>query len=456
MKKYGIVLAAGMGTRMKSKTPKVLHKVLGRSMVSHAVSALEGASVEKVVAVIGHKSELLQAELGNRASYGIQTEQLGTAHAVMQARNLLEGLDGITIITYGDGPLLTSATLEKLVKHHSQAGVALTFLTSHTEDPTGYGRIVRNTSNGRIQKIVEQKDANSKELLITEINTGVCCVDNKVLFTALDKIDNNNSQGEYYLTDLVEIITDMGLSCDAFAHENFEETLGVNDRVQLGTASKIMQKRINETHMRNGVTLIDPENTYIEPDVVIESDVTIFPNVHLIGNTHISENCIVGMGSKILNSKIGNDCRVESSYITDSNIGSQTTVGPFSHIRANSEIGDLVRIGNFVEIKNTKFKKTSKAAHLSYIGDADVGEGANFGCHSATANYDGRHKYKTTIGNDVMIGCNVNLIAPVTIGNGAYLAAGSTITKDVEEDTLAVARSKQANKIGVAKKLKSY
>jgi len=454
LKKYGIVLAAGMGTRMKSEIPKVLHKVLGRSMVSHAIAALEGVGIEKTVAIVGHKAQLLQAEIGSRASYGMQTEQLGTAHAVMQARDQLEGLEGVTIITYGDGPLLTSSTLEELFKHHNHVGAALTFLTSHAQNPTGYGRIVRNIADGRIQKIVEQKDANSDELLITEINTGVCCVDNKVLFAALDKINNNNSQGEYYLTDLVEIIASMGLSCDAYVSDNFEETLGVNDRVQLAEASKIMQKRINEAHMRNGVTFIDPEHTYIEPDVVIESDVIIYPNVHLLGNTHISENAIIGMGSQITNSKIGNNCRVESSYITDSSIGNLTTVGPFSHIRANSEIGDSVRIGNFVEIKNTKLKETSKAAHLTYIGDADVGQGVNFGCHSATANYDGKNKHKTTIGDDVMVGCNVNLVAPVTIGSGAYLAAGSTITKDVEDNTLAVARSKQANKIGFAKKLK--
>jgi len=452
MNKYAVVLAAGKGTRMKSKLHKVLHPVLGKAMVTHAVTNLEKIGVEKIVTVIGYEAESVKAELKNRVEYAMQSEQLGTGHAVMMTKELLEGLEGTTLVTYGDVPLLTEETLAKLFDYHQAQGAAITVLTASAENPTGYGRIIRDEA-GNVLRIVEQKDASPEELLVNEINTGVCCYDNKILFDALAKINNNNSQGEYYLTDLVGIIREMGQKVIAYMNDDFEETLGVNDRVQLAYAEKVLRKRINEKHMRNGVSLIDPEATYIGTDVTIESDVVIHPGVILTGNTHIGMNSVIGANSQLMNAQIGNDTTINASVISDSNIGSHTTVGPFAHIRMNAEIGSDVRIGNFVEIKKSTFHDGAKSAHLSYIGDAELGKNVNMGCGSITVNYDGKNKHKTIIGDNTMVGCNVNLIAPVTIEKNAYLAAGSTITKNVPEETLAIARSKQENKEGYATKI---
>ena len=455
MNKYAVVLAAGKGTRMKSKLHKVLHPVLGKSMVAHAVTNLEKTGVEKIVTVIGYEAESVRAELKDRVEYAMQLEQLGTGHAVMMTKDLLEGLEGTTIVTYGDVPLLTEETLSNLFEYHQEQNAAITILTATAENPTGYGRIIRDET-GNVQCIVEQKDATPEELLVKEINTGVCCYDNKILFEALEKINNNNSQGEYYLTDLVGIIREMGQKVIAYMNDDFEETLGVNDRVQLAYAEKILRKRVNEMHMRNGVSLIDPEATYIGTDVTIESDVVIHPGVILTGTTHIGTNSIIAANSQLTNAQIGENTTINASVISDSKIGNHTTVGPFAHIRMNSEIGNHVRIGNFVEIKKSILKDEAKSAHLSYIGDAEIGTNVNMGCGSITVNYDGKNKHKTIIGENTMVGCNVNLVAPITIAPNAYLAAGSTITKDVPQDTLAIARSKQENKEGYAAKIHSH
>ena len=443
MNKYAVVLAAGKGTRMKSSLHKVLHQVLGKSMVDHAVTNLEKIGVDKIVTVIGYEAESVRAELQDRVEYAMQTEQLGTGHAVMMTKELLEGLDGVTIVTYGDVPLLTEQTISNLFDYHQSQKAAITILTACTDNPTGYGRIIRD-EEGNVLRIVEQKDANTEELLVKEINTGVCCYDNKVLFEALTKITNNNSQGEYYLTDLVGIIRDMGLKVVAYVNEDFEETLGVNDRVQLAYAEKVLRKRINEFHMRNGVT-------YIGTDVQIGQDVIIYPGTMITGPSIIAKNVVIGANSQIINSTIGEHTTINASVISDSIIGASTTVGPFAHIRMHAEIGNKARIGNFVEIKKSVFKDGAKSAHLSYIGDAELGENVNMGCGSITVNYDGKNKHKTVIGANTMVGCNVNLVAPVTVEPNAYLAAGSTITKNVPEDALAIARSKQENKEGYAK-----
>jgi len=452
MKRYGVVLGAGMGTRMKSDVPKVMHKVMGRSMIEYAVHALEDANVERVVVVTGHKAELVEDCLGERAEYAMQAEQLGTAHAVMMAASLLANLKGMTVVTYGDGPLLTAKTLAQLFLHHEKSGAGLTMLTARTSNPTGYGRIIRNLA-GNIVRIVEQKDASSDELLITEINPGVACYDNQILFEALAKVENNNAQGEYYLTDLVEIIAGMGHKVAAVTAHDFEETLGVNDRVQLAEASRIMRERINKKHMENGATLVDPSATYIEADVVIESDVIIEPNVYLKGNTVIETGAIIGAGTHLVNAVVAEGAHIQASFVSDSKIDAYATVGPFAHIRAGAVVGSKSRIGNFVEIKKANLGEGVKAAHLSYMGDAEIGPRVNMSCGSITANYDGRNKYKTIIGADAMIGSNVNLIAPVEIGARAYVAAGSTVSKDVPAEALAIARSKQLNKEGYAKKL---
>ncbi|MGL4336957.1 MAG: bifunctional UDP-N-acetylglucosamine diphosphorylase/glucosamine-1-phosphate N-acetyltransferase GlmU [Turicibacter sp.] len=450
MKKYAVVLAAGKGTRMKSSLHKVLHPVLGKAMVDHAVSNLEKIGVEKIVTVIGYEAESVRNELKDRVEYAMQTEQLGTGHAVMMTKDSLGDLDGVTIVTYGDVPLLTEKTIGKLFDYHTEQNAAITVLTAIAQDPTGYGRIIRDEA-GQVLKIVEQKDANAQELAVPEINTGVCVYDNKVLFEALNKITNNNSQGEYYLTDLVGIIRDMNLKVVAYVNEDFEETLGVNDRVQLAYAEKVLRKRVNEEHMRNGVSIIDPEATYIGVDAVIGQDVTIFPGTIISGHSVIGNDTIIGANSQILNSTIGSHTTVNASVIDESEVGDHTTVGPFAHIRMHSEIGNKARIGNFVEIKKSVFKDGAKSAHLSYIGDAELHENVNMGCGSITVNYDGKNKSKTVIGANTMVGCNVNLIAPVTIEANAYLAAGSTINKNVPEDAFAIARAKQVNKEGYAK-----
>lgn len=450
MNKYAVVLAAGKGTRMKSTLHKVLHPVLGKSMVDHAVTNLQKIGVEKIVTVIGYEAESVRAELQDRVEYAMQTEQLGTGHAVMMTKEQLEGLDGVTIVTYGDVPLLTEQTIANLFEYHQTQEAAITILTAKTQDPTGYGRIIRDEV-GNVLRIVEQKDANAEELLVQEINTGVCCYDNKVLFEALTKITNNNSQGEYYLTDLVGIIRDMGLKVVAYVNEDFEETLGVNDRVQLAYAEKVLRKRVNEQHMRNGVSIIDPEATYIGTDVVIGQDVVIYPGTIISGASVIGANSVISANSQIINSQIGENTTVNASVISDSVIGDHTTVGPFAHIRMHAEIGNKARIGNFVEIKKSVFKDGAKSAHLSYIGDAELGENVNMGCGSITVNYDGKNKHKTIIGANTMVGCNVNLVAPVTIESNSYLAAGSTINQNVPEDGFAIARPKQVTKEGYAK-----
>jgi len=451
MKRYGIVLGAGMGTRMKSNLPKVLHQVMGKPMIEHVINSLEAINIEKTVVVTGHKAELIEQALGSRVAYALQAEQLGTAHATMMTHNHLRGLPGITVVTYGDDPLLMPETLASLFAKHESSGAKVTLLTNVVSDPFGLGRIIRD-EHGQVLKIVEQKDGTPNELLVTEINTGVACYDNALLFEALEKVDNNNAQGEFYLTDLVEIVKGMGHKVESLVVDNLEGVLGVNDRAQLARNSRIMQNRINEQHMRNGVTIIDPLTTYIEADVKIEADTVIEPNVHLRGSTVIESGVIIGTNSQLTNARIGAGAQINASIITDSKVGAVTTVGPFAHLRGESVIGAGSRIGNFVETKNATLGEGVKAAHLSYMGDAEIGARVNMSCGSIIANYDGKKKHRTVIGSDAMIGSNVNLIAPVEVGANAYVAAGSTISDDVPSEALAIARSRQENKLGYTKK----
>lgn len=443
--RYAIILAAGQGTRMKSKLYKVLHPVCGKPMVQHVIDQVKSLDINEIVTIVGHGAEKVKDQLGGDSHYALQAEQLGTAHAVQQAGDMLADKEGITIVVCGDTPLIKGETMEALFKHHEETSAKATILTAKAEDPTGYGRIVRN-AEGFVEKIVEHKDANEQERSINEINTGTYCFDNKMLFQAIQNVSNDNVQGEYYLPDVIEILKNQGEIVSAYVTDNFAETLGVNDRVALAEAERTMKKRINEYHMRNGVSIIDPDNTYIGPDVKVGQDTVIFPGTTLSGSTVIGSECQIGPNTEISNCEIGDSTVIRQSAAFDSKIGSEVNIGPFAHIRPESDIADEVKIGNFVEIKKAVFGKGSKASHLSYIGDAEVGADVNIGCGSITVNYDGKNKFLTKIEDGVFIGCNSNLVAPVTIGKGAYVAAGSTITEDVPGEALALARARQVNK----------
>lgn len=452
-RRFAIVLAAGQGTRMKSSLYKVLHPVCDKPMVQHVMDQLEPLKLDAVITVVGYGAERVKEQLGNRTRYVMQEEQLGTGHAVMQAAVHLEDKEGTTIVVCGDTPLLTSQTMEALLDHHEKKQAKATILTALHQNPDGYGRIVRNEQN-HVEKIVEHKDATEEERNITEINTGTYVFDNRSLFYALKHVSNDNAQGEYYLPDVIEILKRQGERISAYQTDRFEETIGVNDRAALAMAEQIMRKRINEKHMKNGVTLIDPDHTYIGTDVAIEQDVTIYPGCMILGNTTIKTGAVIGPNSEISNCEIGEDSVIRQSVAHDSKIGARVNIGPFAHIRPNSELHDDVKIGNFVEVKKSVIEHGSKASHLSYIGDAEIGRDVNIGCGTITVNYDGERKYKTIIEDDAFIGCNSNLVAPVTVKKGSYVAAGSTITKDVPEKALSIARSRQVNKEGYADKLK--
>ncbi|MDF4200582.1 bifunctional UDP-N-acetylglucosamine diphosphorylase/glucosamine-1-phosphate N-acetyltransferase GlmU [Bacillus subtilis] len=444
-KRFAVVLAAGQGTRMKSKLYKVLHPVCGKPMVEHVVDEALKLSLSKLVTIVGHGAEEVKKQLGDKSEYALQAEQLGTAHAVKQAQPFLADDKGVTIVICGDTPLLTAETMEQMLKEHTQREAKATILTAVAEDPTGYGRIIRS-ENGAVQKIVEHKDASEEERLVTEINTGTYCFDNEALFRAIDQVSNDNAQGEYYLPDVIEILKNEGETVAAYQTGNFQETLGVNDRVALSQAEQFMKERINKRHMQNGVTLIDPMNTYISPDAVIGSDTVIYPGTVIKGEVQIGEDTIIGPHTEIMNSAIGSRTVIKQSVVNHSKVGNDVNIGPFAHIRPDSVIGNEVKIGNFVEIKKAQFGDRSKASHLSYVGDAEVGTDVNLGCGSITVNYDGKNKYLTKIEDGAFIGCNSNLVAPVTVGEGAYVAAGSTVTEDVPGKALAIARARQVNK----------
>ncbi|MFC7687622.1 bifunctional UDP-N-acetylglucosamine diphosphorylase/glucosamine-1-phosphate N-acetyltransferase GlmU [Ureibacillus sp. GCM10028918] len=450
---FAVILAAGQGTRMKSKLYKVLHPVSGKPMVEHVVENIQTLNVGRIVTVVGHGAEKVKEQLGEKSEYVLQEEQLGTAHAVIQAESLLSSLEGTTLVVCGDTPLIQPETMKALYEHHNNQKAKATILTAVAGNPTGYGRVIRD-ANGQVSQIVEQKDATPEQQLVTEINTGTYCFDNKALFEALKQVNNENAQGEYYLPDVIEILQRQGEIVSAYTCSNFEETLGVNDRVALAQAEEIMRNRINEKHMRNGVTIINPMTTHISADAQIGRDTVIKPGTIIEGQTIIGEDCIIGPNSNIVNSRVGDRTTVQNSVVTDSYIGEDTAVGPFAHLRPETHLGNHVKIGNFVEVKKSTLGNDTKVSHLSYIGDAEVGSNVNVGCGSITVNYDGKNKFKTTIEDNVFVGCNSNLVAPVTLGAGSFIAAGSTITKDVPADALGIGRSRQENKLDYAKKLK--
>ena len=441
-----IILAAGKGTRMKSKFPKVVHKVCGKEMVNHVIDVSKNSGVNDIVVILGHESETVKEKLPKDTMIAMQTEQLGTGHAVIMAKEYINEEDTIVVLC-GDTPLVKEETLKKLFEYHLENEYHATVLTTCVDNPTGYGRIIRD-ENQDLLKIVEQKDANEEEKKAKEINSGIYCFNGKSLRESLDLLDNKNAQGEYYLTDTIKIMRDKGQKVGAFNGSTIEELMGVNSRVELSKAEEIMRARINESHMVNGVTIIDTNSTYIESNVEIGNDTIVYPGTILQGNTKIGSSCIIGMNSSITNSQIGDYTEVESSTIVDSIVGENTTVGPYAYLRPNSNIGNNVKIGDFVEVKNATIEDNSKASHLSYIGDAHVGKNVNIGCGVVFVNYDGKNKFKSVVKDGAFIGSNSNLVAPVTIEEKGYIATGSTITDDVPQGALAIARQRQVVKEG--------
>lgn len=450
--RYAIILAAGKGTRMKSKLYKVLHPVSGKPMVEHIINRVSETNPDEIITIVGHGAEQVKAQLGERSKYALQAEQLGTGHAVLQAASFLEGKKGTTLVISGDTPLLTTETLNNLFEYHQGKNASATILTAQAQNPTGYGRIIRDHV-GIVEKIVEQKDASPEEARVQEINTGTYCFDNEALFTALNKVGTNNAQGEYYLTDIIEILKEDGNTVAAYQTENFEESMGVNDRIALAKANEIMRKRINEAHMTNGVSFVDPASTYIDAGVVIGSDTVIEAGVQLQGETVIGMDCMIGAHSRIVDSVIEDNVVITNSVIESSHVKKAADVGPFAHLRPNAEIGEGAHIGNFVEVKNAEIGNHTKVGHLTYVGDATLGEDINVGCGVVFVNYDGKQKHHTKVGAHSFIGSNSNIVAPVTIEDHSSIAAGSTITNDVPEYALAIARARQVNKEGYAKKL---
>ncbi|KAA1036178.1 bifunctional UDP-N-acetylglucosamine diphosphorylase/glucosamine-1-phosphate N-acetyltransferase GlmU [Macrococcus equipercicus] len=451
MNRQAIILAAGKGTRMKSKMYKVLHPVCGKPMVKHVLDNIRGAGVSEVVTIVGHGAEQVQEVLAGESKFSRQEEQLGTAHAVAMAQEHLGEHTGTTVVICGDTPLISEETISSFIAHHENSGAKATILSAVTNQPFGYGRIIRDDHNN-VVKIVEEKDASLEEKLVSEISSGTFCFDNAALFEKLAQVSNDNAQGEYYLPDVIQLLQADGEKVEAYITEDFDETLGVNDRVYLAKAERLMRKRINDRHMMNGVTLIDPETTYIDADVVIGADTVVYPGTVLAGQTIIGEDVFISANCDIKDSTIGDRAQIKQSVVTASIIGEDTTVGPYAQLRPGSKLGKAVKVGNFVEIKKSQLDDEAKVSHLSYIGDATVGARTNIGCGAITVNYDGINKFKTTIGKDAFIGCNSNLVAPVTIGDESFIAAGSTITENVPESSLALGRARQTTKEGYYKK----
>lgn len=445
-----IILAAGEGKRMYSKTPKVLHKVCDMAMVEHVIKCAREVGDPEPVVVIGHGADEVKKSLSG-VKFVLQEKQLGTGHAVMQCDPYIN--DGDILLLYGDTPLLRAETLKDMYRVYRENSYGAIILTADFEEPAGYGRIIRN-AEGLADAIVEEKDADSETKKIKEINSGIYYFNGKELKEALKQLDNNNAQGEYYITDVIGIMRKKGLKIGAYKITDSEEIMGVNNKLQLAEANAIMRNRILRKHMLDGVIMLDPNNTYIDANVKIGRDVTIYPGCILEGNTVIDEDCDIGPGSRIRNAVIGKGVSIQNSVVLESTIGEGTSVGPFAYIRPGNTIGKFARIGDFVEMKNTNFGDYSKASHLTYVGDGDVGSNVNLGCGVVFVNYDGQKKHRTVVGDNCFIGCNVNLVAPVKVNDNSYIAAGTTVTREVPEGSLAIGRARQENKEGWLNKRK--
>jgi bifunctional UDP-N-acetylglucosamine pyrophosphorylase / glucosamine-1-phosphate N-acetyltransferase len=449
-----VVLAAGKGTRMKSARPKVLHPLAGRPIIEHVLRTVAELQPASTVIVIGHGGEDVRAGLGARSSleFVVQSPQLGTGHALLQTESILAGKTGTALLLYADVPLLEATTLRRLTEHHHGARAAATVLTAELADPYGYGRIVRD-AEGRISRIVEERDASGDERAIREINSGIYALDLAPLFPALHNLATDNAQGEYYLTDLVAIYRQQGRRVEALCLDSAAELRGVNSRVDLADLAQVVRARKNRQLMLDGVTLEDPAATYVDADVTVGADTTIAPGVILEGATSVGRRCRVGAGARLTNATIDDDVTIlDRCVIVDSRVAAGAQIGPFAHVRPGSDIAEDARIGNFVELKKTRLGRGSKANHLAYLGDATIGEQVNIGAGTITCNYDGVNKNQTVIEDGAFIGSDSQLVAPVTVGRGAYVAAGSSITQDVPADALGIARARQENKPGWAVK----
>ena len=442
-----LILAAGLGTRMKSNLAKVLHRLDGRPLVSHVCRTAEGLGPKKIYTVVGHQGEDVKAAVlaeldGSIADFAWQRQMLGTGDAVNSARALLADSDSTLLVLSGDVPMIKRSTLEALVRlhndHHGRRA-ACTVLTVKLQDPTGYGRVIRDEL-GTFDRIVEQKDGSPDELAVNEINSGIYCFDTKKLFAALKQVGNQNAQGEYYLTDVPRIMCAAGEDIAIYLHDDAAEIEGVNDRRQLAAMERTIRTRTVERLMlESGVTFTDPAAAYVSDEATVGRDTVIYQNVTIEGKTVIGNGCTIRPGVRIVDSVIGDGVEIkDNSFITDSQVGEGCTVGPMAHLRGHAVMEDGSKVGNFVELKKTKLGKGSKASHLTYLGDATIGEKTNIGAGTITCNYDGKNKHQTHIGDNVKIGSDTMLVAPVTIGDGAVTGAGSVVTKDVQPDDLVV------------------
>lgn len=447
-----VILAAGKGTRMKSSRPKVLHELAGRSLIAHVLSTAAPLEASSTVIVVGHGADEVRAALADRPGldFVVQSPQLGTGHALLQAEPLLDGRSGTVLLLYGDVPLLQTHTLIRLLERHAESKAAATILTAELANPDGYGRIVREPG-GRVSRIVEERDASAAEREIREVNSGIYTLDLAPLFGALKGLATDNAQGEYYLTDLVALYHRRGLGVETLCLENAAELRGVNSRIDLAELSSTLLDRKRRSVMLDGVTLEDPSTTYIEPDVIIGPDTVIGPGVSLTGRTSIGARCMLRAGVRLTNATLADEVTVlDHCVVTDSTIGAHASIGPFTHLRPGCVVAEHAHLGNFVELKKTRFGSGSKAGHLAYLGDAIIGADVNIGAGVITVNYDGVNKHQTVIEDGAFVGSDSQLMAPITVGQGAYVAAGSSVTDNVPPDALAVARSRQTTKPGWA------
>lgn len=457
--KCAIILAGGKGTRMKTDAPKVMCEVIFEPMIKYVVDAVKDAGADDICVITGYKHEIVEGYLSSYDSEiktALQEPQLGTGHAVMQARDFISAhRDDDILILNGDGPLMDANTINKAYDYHKQNNNAITLISAIVEDTNGIGHIKRD-ENGVLERIIEHKDANEEQKKINESNAGTYWFNGSELLYALDRITNNNAQNEYYLTDSLEILIKKGMHAGAYVCENNEAILGANDRKQLNILNNIMRRNINDSLMLDGVDIQCTDGVMIGKDVKIGGSTRILPNTIILGNTVIGDGCVIGPNTYIKDSEIGNEVILDNCKVTDSKIEDGADCGPFVKVRAGSVLKKGVHIGNFVEVKNSVVGEGTKSAHLTYIGDSDVGKNVNFGCGTVTSNFDGKEKSRCTIGDGAFIGCNTNLIAPVKVGELAYIAAGSTITDDIPDEALSVARAKQVNKEGWVARKKPY